>query len=170
MSLRTPEYLYPSPAGNRIALKYANRLPGWWFGLFPDFNHIVTYSGSVDLTREAASAGGAQTGQAAIIWSNSTALAEIPPGKYLATYSITCGAGSSTLVAPVALTLRAEHLAGATQTPVGQRDVALSTCAAGQSVQLLLPFSSVGYEPVEFLLTQPETAPITSVQVAYQLA
>ena len=44
----------------------------------------------------------------------------------------------------------------------------LSTCAAGQSVQFILPFSSVGYEPVEFLLTQPETAFITSVQVSYQ--
>ena len=165
-SLRTPEYLYPSAAGNRIALKYANQLPDWWFDFFPDFTHIVTYSGSVNLTREAASAGGVQTSQAAITWSNSTALADIPPGKYLATYTITCA--GSTLVSPVALTLRAERLAGATHTPIGQQDPMLSTCAAGQSVQFILPFSSVGYEPVEFLLTQPETAFITSVQVSYQ--
>jgi hypothetical protein len=169
IGLRTPEYLYPSAAGNRIALKYANRLPTWWFGLFPDFTQIVKHSGSVNLMREAASTSDAQTGQATITWSNSTALAEIPPGEYLAAYTITCDANSAP-VSSSALTLQADRLAGATHTPVGQRDATLPTCAGGQAVQFILPFSSVGYEPVEFLLTQPETATIASVQISYQPA
>ena len=81
VGLRNPSYLYPSAAGNRIALKYADRLPSWWFYFFPDFTHIVTYSGSVNLTREAASAGGVQTSQAAITWSNCNGAGRYPTRK-----------------------------------------------------------------------------------------
>jgi hypothetical protein len=167
LGLRAPDYLYPTAAGNRVALRFAKIAPGWWFDLFPDVTSTVKHSGAVSLTREPTPSGDTQASQ--VSWSNAATLAYIPPGRYVATYSITCDATGAS-ASSATLTLRAERIAAPTHTSVGQRQASLPSCISGRPAQLTLPFSSDGYEAVEFVVIQPQTTAITSLQVSYHPA
>src|SRR5579859_47261 len=150
-----PQLLYPSEAGQRLTYKYPHLLPAGWFALFPESPGIPVYSGAPHFDSDrshgirvydaqgtvgylAAPGGGTESGTIA-----ETVDLRVPPGRYEATFTITCdpvrdAAATFTVIALREPTFR--------DTPVSARVVTGAVCqGTAARVPVRFQFTSDGY-------------------------
>lgn len=151
-----PGVLYPSPAGVRLAEEYPAIVPGAWFALFPESEAPPLYRGVARF--DAANSQGQRTvpegGGSAYLAQPGALPAHaviarsewlgLPPGRYLATFQVACGAPTGAQSAP--FEVAALRVQGIHYPVVAQSGASGATCAGvAHPMPVTLPFTSDGY-------------------------
>lgn len=175
-----PPLLYPSEAGPRLTYEFPNLLPSRWFALFPESESIPTYTGAprFDPSRShgvmihdgQGKAGYLAAGDSSL---NDAVIAEtvdlrLPPGRYEATFIITCDPlqDASALFTVVAL-----RNPGTRNTPVSSRTLAGTLCqGATVRVPVSLRFVSDGYRLLALAIEGQRAMTLTIWSVTFSPA
>lgn len=158
IALKDPAMLYGSSAGVRLAAKYPDALPGWWFGSFVETPGIVEYSvqyrGTLPFDQDLSGKDLIRTGQA-----------NIPTGHYDAMFTFTCRASTASASS---LTFVVEAPGRAYPHGLAQRETTAAQCSASpRSLLVEVPFYSDGYDPFNFAIAASGTATVSNAQVSY---
>jgi hypothetical protein len=152
MAVHDPLLLYGSPAGVRLAAKYPQALPAWWFALFPQTPGVVEYSILFRDTVPLDTGGQSQ-------W------VDIPSGQFVATFTITCTATRGP--APV-LSFVVESPQRIYPHGLAERVASASSCSgAAESIRVAVPFTSDGYDQARFAIASTGSMTVTSGNVSY---
>ncbi len=165
-----PGELYGNSGGVRIAEKYAQVVPAWWFGLFPDPSHQAQYTQTLDLTTETAPA-------TSYGWPGARSLVShyyLPPGQYIATFTWACSTSASSpdtsASSPDTQLALVVERGGAARAPLLQRRLTADQCTGGFQTLALGPFSSLGYISTGFRVVYGSDVTLTSATATYRPA
>jgi hypothetical protein len=168
-----PARLYPGPSGPRLAEEYPNALPAAWFAMFPSRPTEWVTRGVVALGPAQPAGGPVQDagGHSGVLGLPTRILAAallarsqpmlMPPGHYIATFTVGC---DPTSAPATALRLVVERRAGRRTA----HPVATTECAGiGHALQIAVPFTSDGYHAVVFAVMFGGTTSVVAWSVAY---
>lgn len=172
-----PPLLYPSEAGPRLTYEFPNLLPAGWFALFPESESVPTYTGTPRFDTSRSHGVMVYDSQGKVSYrtvgdrgTDSQVIAEtvdlrLPPGRYIATFSITCDPAQDAGAAFVLVALRNP---GTRNTPISSRTLVGALCqGASVRVPASLRFTSDGYRLLALALESRYATTLTVWSVTF---